>query len=464
MIRRATIAIWLLLGATTIAFTQPEEASEELKRLIDATNSQLEDALTRYNELVAVIENEKLDLVRQTNRLEEEILSLQSQQKAYQTAESELNAKSEQARSDLENLEGISRYVDGVLSDYIVSYGNRIHDVELLGQFNAHSSVQEKLANERIDYHERIAVQLDFISSRIDETIRSVGGKRIAGDAISPSGELVSGEYARLGPAAYFSSTDHLQSGIAQYNSGTIEPRIRPLDSKSNRRITDYVYSDANILPIDVTGGKALSLVDEQGGIWRHIAKGGWVGYVILGLGLVAIVLCAYKTLELKAYTSSPPSDPVSAVRDALEQPCEASASGDIFRKIYAAGAKHHKESRELMEESMLATILQHRLHMERFLPFLAVTAATAPLLGLLGTVVGMIKTFTLITIFGTGDARTLSGGISEALVTTEMGLVVAIPVLIAHSMLLRKVKSNSSVLEEAAFEFIKVASKKPIA
>ena len=77
--------------------------------------------------------------------------------------------------------------------------------------------------------------------------------------------------------------------------------------------------------------------------------------------------------------------------------------------------------------------MLRVRPTLERFLPFLAITAAAAPLLGLLGTVIGMIKTFQLITIFGTGDAKSLSSGISEALVTTALGLSVAIPILILH-------------------------------
>jgi len=92
---------------------------------------------------------------------------------------------------------------------------------------------------------------------------------------------------------------------------------------------------------------------------------------------------------------------------------------------------------------------------LERFLPFLAITAATAPLLGLLGTVIGMIKTFQLITIFGTGDAKSLSSGISEALVTTALGLIVAIPVLIVHGALTRMAKRKLGLLEELSVAFV---------
>ena len=85
----------------------------------------------------------------------------------------------------------------------------------------------------------------------------------------------------------------------------------------------------------------------------------------------------------------------------------------------------------------------------------MALTAAAAPLLGLLGTVTGMIKTFTLITIFGTGDAKSLSSGISEALVTTELGLIVAIPSLILHGLLSRMAKQKIANLEQISVSFI---------
>jgi biopolymer transport protein ExbB len=85
----------------------------------------------------------------------------------------------------------------------------------------------------------------------------------------------------------------------------------------------------------------------------------------------------------------------------------------------------------------------------------MALTAAAAPLLGLLGTVTGMINTFKLITVFGTGDASNLASGISQALVTTELGLVVAIPSLIIHGLLSRMARQKLGDLEQIAVGFI---------
>ena len=138
----------------------------------------------------------------------------------------------------------------------------------------------------------------------------------------------------------------------------------------------------------------------------------------------------------------------------------EASKSRPWMRDMLQEGASHALSNRELMEDHMVSVILNRKPRLERFLPWLAVTAAATPLMGLLGTVVGMIKTFTLITIFGSGDPKALSSGISEALVTTELGLIVAIPTLIIHGALLRLAKKRIGAMELAATEFSKIVSK----
>ena len=122
---------------------------------------------------------------------------------------------------------------------------------------------------------------------------------------------------------------------------------------------------------------------------------------------------------------------------------------------LLSTAVKNYKLDSTNLEEILFEKIISAQPILERFLPFMALTAASAPLLGLLGTVTGMIKTFTLITIFGTGDAKSLSSGISEALVTTELGLIVAIPSLILHGLLSRMAKQKIGELEQVSVSFI---------
>jgi biopolymer transport protein ExbB len=115
-----------------------------------------------------------------------------------------------------------------------------------------------------------------------------------------------------------------------------------------------------------------------------------------------------------------------------------------------------------LIEEVMYEHVLATRLKLGRMLPFIALTSSSAPLLGLLGTVTGIMNTFTLMTVFGTGDIKTLSSGISEALITTEYGLYVAIPSLLLFAFLSRKAKTVIDEMEKAAVAFVNQVSKTP--
>jgi biopolymer transport protein ExbB len=125
------------------------------------------------------------------------------------------------------------------------------------------------------------------------------------------------------------------------------------------------------------------------------------------------------------------------------------------FGDLLTAAVKHSSDSKELIEEVLYERMLNVQPKFEKMLPFIALTAGSAPLLGLLGTVTGMINTFKLITVFGTGDARSLSSGISEALVTTEFGLYVAIPALLLHAVLNRKAKGLVGRMEQLSVGFI---------
>jgi biopolymer transport protein ExbB len=104
-------------------------------------------------------------------------------------------------------------------------------------------------------------------------------------------------------------------------------------------------------------------------------------------------------------------------------------------------------------DDKLFSALLMQKHQLEYWLGAVAITAAVSPLLGLLGTVSGMIETFKLMTLFGAGDASAVSGGISEALVTTELGLVVAIPALLMHALLSRKVKTYYGALESCAVQ-----------
>jgi biopolymer transport protein ExbB len=133
--------------------------------------------------------------------------------------------------------------------------------------------------------------------------------------------------------------------------------------------------------------------------------------------------------------------------------------SGSPLGQILAAGITSHRRGRDVMKES-IEEVANHVVHeLERYLNTLGTVAAITPLIGLLGTVIGMIKVFTAIQLEGTGNAAVLAGGISEALITTAAGLTVAIPSLFFYRYFQRKVDELVIYMEQEALKLVEVLS-----
>jgi biopolymer transport protein ExbB len=193
---------------------------------------------------------------------------------------------------------------------------------------------------------------------------------------------------------------------------------------------------------VDFTRGQILrAVVQSKTPVERIREDGGVVGYVIIGLGLFGLLLCLWKILSL--YTTG---GKMSRQLD-NETPDKSNPLG----RVLAVYSDNPDADIETLELKLDEAILRETAPIETGLSFIKVLYVVAPLLGLLGTVVGMIGTFQMITLFGTGDPRMMAGGISTALVTTVLGLVVAIPLTLLHSFLQGKAKTLIQVLEEQA-------------
>ena len=188
------------------------------------------------------------------------------------------------------------------------------------------------------------------------------------------------------------------------------------------------------------------------------------MAFLIIGVGIGAACIALQKLWEIRSFEMDSPIAVREALGDLLAAPPEKAGVAvarlkGVTRGLFAAGARCITRSKDVFEEQLYAFTLQQRLHYERRLPLLTVIATAAPLMGLLGTVMGMVKTFALITVFGTGNAAKLSSGISEVLVTTELGLAVAIPALVVHGFLSHRIQKKLSLLEQYAVEFLATVS-----
>jgi len=263
-----------------------------------------------------------------------------------------------------------------------------------------------------------------------------------------------------LGPSVFFTSDDGSVQGMVENQLNAADPVVVPLPDGLGDGIAQVAAGGAGLLPLDATLGKALKVERARKSVGQYISEGGPVGYAIIVLGAAALVLTVFKAFEILRFPVAAPAD-VDVVLEQLSKGNNEAAAYEAQRvegiggEMLASGVENVDQGRGLLEELLFEKILKVKPSLERFLPFLAITAATAPLMGLLGTVIGMIRTFQLITIFGTGDAKSLSSGISEALITTALGLIVAIPVLILHGALSRMARRKIGLLEALSIAFV---------
>ena len=179
-------------------------------------------------------------------------------------------------------------------------------------------------------------------------------------------------------------------------------------------------------MAIDPSRGSLLSLLVQTPSFEERIHFGGLVGYIIIGLGILAFLLSIFRILYL-VYVK---------LMVKVQQKSNTAKSNNPLGRIMKVYSENSNVDIETLELKLDEAIITETSKLERFQWAVKVISAAAPLLGLLGTVTGMIQTFQAITLFGTGDPKLMAGGISEALVTTMLGLMVAIPLVLLHSWL----------------------------
>lgn len=209
-------------------------------------------------------------------------------------------------------------------------------------------------------------------------------------------------------------------------------------------------------IKFDISGGGALVQSAENASVWLRLQDGGVVVYPILFVGLIAIFIILFKFFYLVSINSNvlllekKISEAVSLNQwDELES-FSRNKKAIVFQLVWSAIQKK-KELGVLTDSFFEEKIYSYIPNLEKMMPTLNILGVIAPLLGLLGTVTGMIATFDVITVHGSGNPGLLSKGISEALITTKLGLMVAIPIILLHSLLSSRIEKNINDLESVA-------------
>ena len=281
---------------------------------------------------------------------------------------------------------------------------------------------------------------------------------RDEGEFVGLDGRRVKGRIVRIGAlTALVAAAAEPSPGYAVYG-----PENRALLEISRpgwwvrRNLGEFMAGRSDSVYLDFSGGDAVRRLALMPTFRERLESGGVLVWPILLIGLVALLLSGERFFFLARVKSNTDrimgrilelvgSGDFNASHQLLEN-----RNGPVFR-VLTAGLKARHEPREVLENVLEEAILKELPRLEKYLPTLQVLAAIAPLLGLLGTVTGMINTFQVITVYGAGDPRMMSGGISEALVTTMLGLIVAIPIILLHTWFSRRVETIIGDMEEKA-------------
>lgn len=430
----------------TLTEDEPQTIAELLSAVREGSAAQRADMEAREQRFRDARDEQSALLAEATAQREAEEREADRLRELYQQGEDELARLEDLLTEQSGDLSNVFSVVTQVASDALpmiqnsmvsAQYGNRLPLLEQLSDGETIPSANQLrelwlLLLDEMNYSGQIArFETPIISGEGTEELRRV-------TRIGTFSAISEGEYLRFLPeSGRLLALARQPTGLTSSNALEFENASEPLLS----------------VAIDPSRGSILSLIVQSPELSDRIEQGGYIGYVIIAIGLIGLIIGLERMIMLlwaghRANLAFKNPDmeiahPVSAIRAIASNP-------DYLTDADAMSAKL---------DEIVASAAQE---LRRGLPTLAIFAAVSPLLGLLGTVTGMIETFQVITLFGAGDPRLMSGGISQALITTQLGLAVAIPLLLVHSFLQGRANSLIAALDEtAADEFARHRSGK---
>lgn len=434
-------------------------AAQDISQANAGARRDLDAAVRRLATLRHSIAKEKVELSREASRAKEAAATRRRDLERLNRLKDNAGLGIENLREENRQLEEDLAYVSNLFQDYASEFDANI-DIAEKAVYQDNLNKLRAASEGNGPTIDQLGAGFRFLQTALDRAGKVIGGHRFQSDSIlGPNGGVQSGNCLLVGPFSFFSNENF--AGLIQTDVGPpLRPKVRPLGKVPANSIRDFILRRKGDLPFDPTLNDALKIQTAKRSFWQEIRAGGvWIWPILL-FALVSFIGAVVKIIEV--FTIHNPSPEtlesvlahVQAGNDARALELAAQVKGP-FRPLLESAIGFARSRKELLEEVLFEKILEAQPHLERFLPFIAVTAATSPLLGLLGTVTGMIRTFQQVTLFGTSDVSKLASGISEALVTTKFGLIAAIPALVLHALLARRVQGLLAGMEKFSTAFV---------
>jgi len=438
--------VWILAAALAVSMVGTVQAEEEIQAKSLAELLQLVKDGKVVNQRVN--EQREREFVAGKNRQQQALRDAEREQANEEARSERLEAQFERNEQDiaakqeilakrlgsLRELFGVLQQVSGdtqgVLEGSIVS-AELPGRGEWLGEFAQSMGKSSKLAT--IEEIERLWYELQR------EMTESSKVSKFSAEVIKLGGEKVTQEVIRVGSFNLISEGEYVAYDIENQVIKELpkQPETRFVDSAE-----ELGSASSGFVPfaLDPTRGQLLALQIQVPTIEERIHQGGAPGYVIITLGIIAVIIAVAKFIGLTLTGMKVASQAKSA-----GSPDGSNPLGRIIN-VYRENEGVDSETLQLKIDE---AILKEQPSINRFIGFIKIISMVAPLLGLLGTVIGMIVTFQAITLFGTGDPKTMAGGISQALITTVLGLTVAIPTVLLHYFVNSRAQGIMQILNE---------------
>tara|TARA_B100001121_G_scaffold267039_1_gene250031 strand:- start:190 stop:1578 length:1389 start_codon:yes stop_codon:yes gene_type:complete len=430
------------LSSLNVVAKDDEEIPKEIASLDELLSKVKEEALYDSEENRARIAKFMAEKNTQDAVLQETLANLKIQEDRAVRLEKTFD-ENDVKLSELEDLKaerlGAFGELFGVVRGTASEMGAQIKESIISGELQGRSKTLTDLAKSKaLPSNE----ELEMLWYNLLEEMNAQGEvKRFNGTIVDTDGNFSEEEVVRVGPWTAFDRRGNFLGYLPddeRYRVLGRQPQARFLDLGDN--IVDGDKGDIVKGAIDPSRGAILSLLIQTPGLSERIGQGGVVGYIILGLLAVGLVLSIERIFRLTITARA-----VNAQAKDVDNPSDSNPLGRVL------SAYHSNKSAdvETLELKLDDAILKELPSLERGINFIKLLSSVAPLLGLLGTVTGMIVTFQAITLFGTGDPKLMAGGISQALVTTVLGLTAAIPLVLLHSIAQTRSRSIQQILDE---------------
>ncbi|WP_287244418.1 MotA/TolQ/ExbB proton channel family protein [Pseudoalteromonas sp.] len=447
MTKMAVFAAGLGFAGSSLA-AEPMDLDSLLRTLEQGKAQQSAENKQREQEFMAR-QNEQVQMLKDTQAKRTAMLN-ESERLETQFEENEV--KLANLTDTLSNRMGSLKELFGVLQQVAGDSSNKfmtsVVSAELPGRSNFMDELAQKMGSTSklasIDDIEKVWFELQR------EMTEQGKVSRFTTDVIVEGGSKAQKEVVRVGAFNLIADGKYLEYTPA---TNTISQLTRQPSSRYTATAADLQQANSGVVPfaLDPTGGSILGLLVQAPDTEEQVHQGGTVGYIILGVGLIALLIALERFVSLMIMGSK--------IRRQLKD--TVARDDNPLGRVMKVKDQYPDVAYDTLELKLSEAIIREMPKITRNLTLIKIISVVAPLLGLLGTVTGMINTFQAITLFGTGDPKLMAGGISQALVTTVLGLVVAIPTVFLYTLLNTRSKNMLLILQEQSAGIIAERSEK---